>query len=89
MSETLVPRYLWIDEWNDPLGIPSTGVAEPAAAPSLRLPGPGSSRFRLDVSDEELMTLFAVEPPPVSREELDGKGEELLRYHGLPGGIGV
>jgi len=87
ISETLVPSYLWIEAWKDPPGFLGTGVAEPAAGLALHLPGSRSSRFHLDVSDEELMAMFAVEPPPVSREQLDVSGEELLRYDLLPGGI--
>ncbi len=84
-SKAFVPSYLWIDAWREPSGIP--GAARTAAGPALHLPGSGSSFFDLGVSDEELVALFAVEPPPISRELLDGNGEEFLRYHGLPGGI--
>lgn len=84
-SEPFVPRYpsfgpgyLWVETWKQPADIRGSEACVPGGA--------GSSRFDLGLSDEEVMTLFAVEPPPVSREFLDGSGDHL-RYHGLPGGI--
>ena len=45
------------------------------------------ARVEDDAPVEELAALLAKEPPPVSRETLEGPGEELQRYHALPGGI--
>lgn len=57
---------------------------EPARTPLLRWSGP---RPGLSASDEEIIALFAPEPPPVTRAELEEGGAGALRYHGLPGGI--
>src|SRR5262245_21357365 len=44
--------------------------------------------FELDPAiGEAIAAQLALTPPPVSREFLDGPTEDLLRYHGLPGGI--
>ena len=44
--------------------------------------------FKLDpLAIEEIIAQLAPDPPPISREHLDGPGEELLRFRGLPGGI--
>lgn len=60
-------------------------VVEPARSAT-------SSRWRpstvaLDPLAEKLAASLAKEPPPVARETLDGAGEGLQRFHGLPGGI--
>lgn len=84
-SQTSVPGYLWIEAWHQPPALWSA-AAPPIAGLGIP-PAAAVPRLDLGLSDEQLMTLYAVEPPPVSRELLDGSGEELLRYHGLPGGI--
>lgn len=44
--------------------------------------------FELDpLICEAIAAQIATTPPPVSREFLDGPTEDLLRFHGLPGGI--
>lgn len=85
-SEVSVPGYLWIEAWHQPLAVRSA-AAPPAASLGLSPVASVPARFDLGLSDEELLALYAVEPPPVSRELLDGSGEERMRYHGLPGGI--
>ncbi|HEX6882959.1 MAG TPA: hypothetical protein VF530_06235 [Planctomycetota bacterium] len=69
--------------WTPPSTLGAT-TPEPARAPLLRWSGP---RPGLSASDEQIIALFAPEPPPVTRAELEEGGAGALRYHGLPGGI--
>jgi len=68
--------------WTPPSAL--VPAPEPARTPLLRWSGP---RPGLSASDEEIIALFAPEPPPVTRAELEEGGAGALRYHGLPGGI--
>jgi len=44
--------------------------------------------FALDpAAGEAIAARLAPDPAPISREFLDGSAEELVRFHGLPGGI--
>lgn len=83
---TVEPGCLRIESWADPLVLGSTPPEVAARAPVPRSV-PGLAAFEVDAVAEELGALLAVQPPPVAREQLDGSGEELLRYHGVPGGI--
>jgi hypothetical protein len=70
--------------------LPSVGLdpSSRTAAPGKRASGtPGFAASLVDPHVEALATLLAVQPPRISRDDLDGGSESQLRYLGLPGGI--
>jgi hypothetical protein len=74
--------------WREPLALASTGSASGAARrPQLGSAQLGGERFSFGDASDEIAARLLVEPPPVTRETLEGAGEELQLYHGLPGGI--
>lgn len=73
--------------WREPAALASTGVEPATARAQLGSAELGGARFDVGAEADALAALLLVEPPAVTRATLDGAGEELQRFHGLPGGI--
>ncbi len=78
-------RFRAFEVWREPPKLPNTGEASGGSA-RVRSPGLGVELFELE-ERPGLGARLGGQPPPVSREALEGSGEGLHAAEELPGGI--
>lgn len=85
-QEVVRSKHLQLARWHEAWLEPSAELGHgPAVWPEVEA-GLLKAPEEHEALAEELAARIAVEPPPVSREALDGTGERQ-RFRGLPGGI--